>query len=60
MAAKYGGVAELALTVDEQPEEEMTPERVAALWERIERIKSVKQLERQLIGAAKRQAVNGE
>ena len=56
MAAKYGGVAELSLTVDEQPETEMTPERLADFWERIERLKSVRQLEIQLVGEAKKQA----
>ena len=56
MAAKYGGVAELSLTVDEQPEQEMTPERLADFWERIERLKSVRQLEIQLVGEAKKQA----
>ncbi len=52
---KYGGVDKLALTVDEQPEVEMTPERVAGLFEQIQRIKTVKQLEKLLVGAAKKQ-----
>jgi microsomal dipeptidase-like Zn-dependent dipeptidase len=53
--AKYGGVDKIALTVDEQPEEEMTPERVAALFERLQRIKTVAQLEKMLTGMAAKQ-----
>ncbi len=56
MAAKYGGVAELALTADEQPEEEMTPERRLAIWEAIKRIKNVEELEKMMVDAAKKQA----
>ena len=56
MAAKYGGVAELALTVEEQPEDEMTPERRLALWEAIKRIKSVEEFETMLVNAAKEQS----
>ena len=52
---KYGGVDKLALTVDELPEVEMTPERVAGLFEQIQRIKTVAQLEKLLVGAAKKQ-----
>ncbi len=58
--ARYGGVDKLALTVDEQPETEVTPERVAELWERWERIKTVKELEKLMIGAAKKQLRGGE
>ena len=60
LLGRFGGVAELALAVDEQPEEEMTPERVAAIWASIERIKSVQQLERRLVDAAKKQSAKGE
>ena len=56
---KYGGVDKLALTVDEQPETEITPERIADFWERIVRLKSVDQLERQLVGEAKKQGGEG-
>ena len=35
MLGKYGGVDKLALTTDEQPEDEMTPERRLAIWEGI-------------------------
>ena len=59
LAAKYGGVAELALTIDEQPEQEVTPERLADFWERIERLKSVKQLERQLVSEANTRTEEG-
>ena len=55
-----GGVDKIALTLDEQPETEMTPERVAEIWERLERIKTVKQREKLLIGAAKKQLGGGE
>ena len=55
MLGKYGGVAELSLTVDEQPEQAMTPERIAGLFEQLQRIKTVKQLEKLLVGAAKKQ-----
>ncbi len=52
---KYGGVDKLALTVEELPEQEMTPERVAGLFEQIQRIKTVAQLEKLLTGAVKKQ-----
>jgi len=55
IAARYGGVAELALTVDEQPEQEMTPERRLELWERLQRLKTLEDFERLLTGAAKKQ-----
>lgn len=35
--------------------EEMTPERVAVLWEQIKRLKKVEQLEKMLVAAAKKQ-----
>ena len=54
--AKYGGVDKLALTVEEQPDQAMTPERVAALWETIQRVRTIKELETLLISAAKDQA----
>ncbi len=53
--ADTGGVDKIALTVEEQPEQEMTPERIAGLFEQIQRIKSVRQLERLLVGVAKKQ-----
>jgi len=56
IAARYGGVAELALTVEEQPEDEMTPERRLAIWEAIKRIKTVEEFEEMLVNAAKKQA----
>ncbi len=52
-----GGVDKIALTIDEQPETEMTPERLAGWFEQIQRIKTVQQLEKLLIGAAKKQGV---
>lgn len=54
--AKYGGVDKLALTVDELPEEKMTPERVAALWQTIQQVRTIKELEKLLISAAQEQA----
>ena len=59
MLGKYGGVAELALTVDEQPEEAHTPERAARLWEMLQRIKSVAALEKLLVDHAKKQLGSG-
>jgi len=56
MLGKYGGVDKLALTVDEQPEDEMTPERRLAIWEAIKRIKNVEELEKMMVDAAKKQA----
>jgi hypothetical protein len=53
--ADTGGVDKIALTVEEQPEQEMTPERIAGLFEQIQRIKTVRQLERLLVGVAKKQ-----
>ena len=55
LLGKYGGVAELALTVDEQPEEAHTPERAARLWAMLQRIKSVADLEKLLVDHAKKQ-----
>jgi hypothetical protein len=45
-----GGVDKLALTVDEQPEQPMTPERVADMWLRLQQIRTVRELERLLVG----------
>lgn len=55
LAARYGGVDKLALTVEELPEQEMTPERLADLWERLQRLKDMKQLEKLLVSAATKQ-----
>ena len=59
LLGKYGGVAELALTVDEQPEEAHTPERAARLWAMLQRIKSVADLEKLLVDHAKKQLGSG-
>ena len=56
IAARYGGVAELALTADEQPEDEMTPERRLAIWEAIKRIKNIDELEKMMVASAEEQA----
>ena len=53
--ADTGGVDKIALTVDEQPETEWTPERTAEMWERIQRIKTITQLEKLLVAASKKQ-----
>ena len=55
MLGKYGGVDKIALTSQEQPEDVITPERVADLFERLQRIKTVKQLEKMLTGIAAKQ-----
>ncbi len=59
LLGKYGGVAELALTVEEQPEEAHTPERAARLWAMLQRIKSVAALEKLLVDHAKKQLGRG-
>ena len=55
MLGKYGGVDKVALTVEEQPEQELTPERISSLWEQLETIKDVKQFEKILVAAATKQ-----
>ena len=50
-----GGVDKIALTLDEQPERELTPERIASLWEQLEQIKDIKEFERRLVAAATKQ-----
>lgn len=47
--ADTGGVDKIALTVDELPEQEMTPERMAGLFDQLQRIKTVRQLEELLV-----------
>ncbi len=39
----------------EPAEEELTPERMVSLWERVERVKTIKQFERMLVAASKKQ-----
>ena len=58
--ADTGGVDKLALTVEEQPEEAVTPERIADMWERLQRLKTIEQFERLLVNAAKRQQGGGD
>ena len=42
-----------------EPEsEEMTPERMVSLWERVERVKTIKQFEKLLVAASKKQGGN--
>ncbi len=55
MLGRFGGVDKVALTVDEQPEQELTPERIAGIMEQIQRIKTVGQLEKLLTGVVKKQ-----
>ncbi len=38
-----------------EPAEELTPERMADLWERVKRIKTIERLEKVLVAAAKKQ-----
>ena len=59
MLGKYGGVDKIALTLDEQPERELTPERVKDLWAQLEMIKDIKQFERMLVAAAAKQTESG-
>ncbi len=60
LLGKYGGVAELALTVEEQPEEVETPERAARFWAMLQQIKHVAAMEKLLVDHAKRQLGSGE
>ena len=53
--ARFGGVDKIALTVDELPAEAATPERAARLWEQLERVKNVTELERLMVSCAKKQ-----
>lgn len=52
MLGKYGGVDKLALTVEEQPEQQITPERAADIFARLEVVKSVRNIEKILTRAA--------
>ena len=47
MFKDFGGVAE---------EEEMTPERIAEFWERVQRIKTIHEFEKMLVDSAEKQA----
>ena len=38
-----------------EPAEELTPERMTDLWERVERVKTIKQFEKMLVAASKKQ-----
>lgn len=59
--ADTGGVDKIALALDEQPETEgITPETVARMWEQIKRVKTVEQLEKMLVAAAKKQQKTAE
>ena len=58
--ADTGGVDKIALTVDELPEEADTPERAARLWEMLDRIKNVADLERLMVSHAKKQLGGSE
>ena len=60
IAARYGGVDELSLTVDELPEEADTPERAARLWEMLQRIKNVAELEKVVVDHANKQVGSEE
>jgi hypothetical protein len=48
-----GGVDKIALTLDEQPERQMTRELAAEWWERIKGVRTLQEFERILISAAK-------
>jgi hypothetical protein len=41
-----------------EPSEEMTPERARVLWEQVQRIKTVEEMEKMLVAAAKKQSGN--
>lgn len=46
---KYGSVDKIALAVEEQPEKEMTPERIAVLWKQLEQIRDIQAFEKLLV-----------
>ena len=52
-------MAEISITLDEQPEEVLTPDqsrrRIEEAWERIERVKSVEALEELVTKVAREQ-----
>ena len=54
-----GGVDKIALTVEEQPEQELTPERIKELWESLQTIKSIQTFEKLLVAAATKQQIEG-
>ena len=56
LLGRYGAVAEIALTAEEQPEPVVTPEWLAEQWERIQRVKSIEELEELVTAAAREQA----
>jgi len=53
--AKYGGVDKIALTAAELPEDVLTPERKLEIWESLQRINRVSQLEKLLTDVVKKQ-----
>ena len=59
LLGRFGGVAEISITLDEQPEEVLTPDqsrrRIEEAWERIERVKSVEALEELVTKVAREQ-----
>ena len=60
LLGRFGGVAEISITLDEQSEEVLTPDqsrrRIEEAWERIERVKSVEALEELVTRVAREQA----
>ena len=63
LLGRFGGVDKVSLTVEEQPEEVLTPDqsrkRIEEAWERIERVKSVEALEELVTKVAKQQSTAG-
>ena len=45
---------------DDAEEEEMTPERIAETWERLEHVRSIEELEKLMVDTAKKQAAARE
>jgi len=58
--ARYGGVDKIALTVEEQPEEVLTPaqqqSRIETAWERLRRVRSIEEIEEMVTRFAQEQA----
>ena len=55
IAARYGGVDKLSMSLEEQPERELTREMIDDMWERLKRVKNVNEFEKMLVAAATRQ-----
>jgi len=56
LLGKYGGIEKMALAVERPEENEMTPELLADMWERLCRVRSIEDLEKHLVTTVREQA----